>query len=148
MESVGTLFIASGGSKGVVPGAHPLWPKNVLNFMQFLPPANEVWGKVIFLHLFVILFTGGAWSWGRGVPGRRGAWSRGLLPGGCLLLEGGAWSGGGGSAPGGYCCGRYASYWNAFLFFVFFLKIWQNRRLAPCRVGVPSRGDPGSAVIA
>ena len=26
----------------------------------FLPPANEVWGKVIFLHLFVILFTGGA----------------------------------------------------------------------------------------
>ena len=25
-----------------------------------LPPANEVWGKVIFLHLFVILFTGGA----------------------------------------------------------------------------------------
>ena len=26
----------------------------------FLPPANEVWGKVIFLHLFVILFTGGS----------------------------------------------------------------------------------------
>ena len=25
-----------------------------------LPPANEVWGKVIFLHQFVILFTGGA----------------------------------------------------------------------------------------
>ena len=25
----------------------------------YLPPANEVWGKVIFLHLFVILFTGG-----------------------------------------------------------------------------------------
>ena len=24
-----------------------------------LPSANEVWGKVIFLHLFVILFTGG-----------------------------------------------------------------------------------------
>ena len=24
-----------------------------------LPPTNEVWGKVIFLHLFVILFTGG-----------------------------------------------------------------------------------------
>ena len=22
-----------------------------------LPPANEVWGKVMFLHLFVILFT-------------------------------------------------------------------------------------------
>ena len=27
---------------------------------RFLPPANEVWGKVIFLHQFVILFTGGA----------------------------------------------------------------------------------------
>ena len=25
---------------------------------RFLPPANEVWGKVIFLHLCVILFTG------------------------------------------------------------------------------------------
>ena len=24
-----------------------------------LPPANEVWGKVMFLHLSVILFTGG-----------------------------------------------------------------------------------------
>ena len=31
--------------------------------VTFLPPANEVWGKVIFLHLSVILFTGG------GVPG-------------------------------------------------------------------------------
>ena len=49
-----------------------------------LLPANEVWGKVIFLHLSVILFTRG------GVPGPRG-----LLRGGCLLL------GGGGSAPGG-----------------------------------------------
>ena len=29
---------------------------------MFLPPANEVWGKVIFLHLFVILFTGGVLS--------------------------------------------------------------------------------------
>ena len=29
----------------------------------FLPPANEVWGKVIFLHLFVILFTGGGHVW-------------------------------------------------------------------------------------
>ena len=26
---------------------------------KLLPPANEVWGKVIFLHLSVILFTGG-----------------------------------------------------------------------------------------
>ena len=27
-----------------------------------LPPANEVWGKVIFFHLSVILFTGGSAS--------------------------------------------------------------------------------------
>ena len=27
--------------------------------VMFLSPANEVWGNVIFLHLFVILFTGG-----------------------------------------------------------------------------------------
>ena len=26
---------------------------------KLLPPANVVWGKVIILHLFVILFTGG-----------------------------------------------------------------------------------------
>ena len=29
-------------------------------FHIFLPPANEVWGKVIFLHLSLILFTGGS----------------------------------------------------------------------------------------
>ena len=94
---------------------------------MFLPPANEVWGKVIFLHLFVILFT-------RGVPGQEGACSRG-----------GAWAGGYGGVcmvqgvPGleggfggclfqgawwrpprdGYCCGWYASYWNAFLLYLF-----------------------------
>ena len=33
-------------------------------FYVLLPHANEVWGKVIFLHLSVILFTGG------GVPGQ------------------------------------------------------------------------------
>ena len=27
--------------------------------VQYLAPPNEVWGKVIFLHLSVILFTGG-----------------------------------------------------------------------------------------
>ena len=34
-----------------------------------LPPANEVWGKVIFLHLSVILFTGGS-TWKGTPPGR------------------------------------------------------------------------------
>ena len=33
------------------------------NGPKFLPLANEVWGKVIFLHLSVILFTGGESTW-------------------------------------------------------------------------------------
>ena len=33
----------------------------IYNSCSFLPPANEVWGTVIFLHLSVILFTGGWW---------------------------------------------------------------------------------------
>ena len=74
---------------------------------------------------------GGAWSGGEGLV--RGE-SGGL--GGCLL-KGGACSGEGVPAlggawwrdplpPDGYCCGRYPSYWNAFLYFelyaMFFLK--------------------------
>ena len=41
----------------------------------------------------------------------------GLLLGGCLL-PGGTCSGGClvETLPEGYCCGRYASYWNAFLY--------------------------------
>ena len=31
--------------------------------LRFSPPANEVWGKVIFFHLSVILFTGGGSTW-------------------------------------------------------------------------------------
>ena len=85
-----------------------------------LPPANEVWGKVICLQVCVCP-RGGAWSggclvWGGLVPwgawSQGGAWSRGcLVPGwGCLVL-----GVPGGDPLNGYCCGRYASYWNAFL---------------------------------
>ena len=63
--------------------------------VSLLPPANEVWGKVIFLHLFVILFTGGhAWlpgghAWLRGGPhGCRGAC---VVAGGCVVARGHAW---------------------------------------------------------
>ena len=51
----------------------------------------------------VCLATGeDAWSIGED------AWSRGGVPGpgGCLVE----------TPPDGYCCGRYASYWNVFLF--------------------------------
>ena len=86
---------------------------------------QQSWGKVIFSQASVILLTGGG-----SAPG-------GVLPPGgcvcsgeCLLPRGvsapGGWAGG--DPPGadtphgrkqppqdGYCCGRYASYWNTFL---------------------------------
>ena len=46
---------------------------------------------------------GGAWSQEEGVPGPRGGVP---APGGEVP---------GGDPPDGFCCGRYASYWNAFL---------------------------------
>ena len=58
---------------------------------NFLPPANEVWGKVMSLHLSVILFMGGGWQIGRHPLGRPPPPSRQLK----------RW---------------YASCWNAFLF--------------------------------
>ena len=124
-----------------------------------LPPANEVWGKVIFLHLSVILFIGG------GIP----ACLAGLQGGLQAHTQGGGWGvwpgrslqahtqvgvsrptpGGSSPTPGGspgphlegglqahtqgegggvfqhalrqnppadgYCYGRYAPSWNAFL---------------------------------
>ena len=92
----------------------------------------------MFLQVSVILFTGG-------VPAPRGfpASGGGLVPGGWCLLLGGVWFQGGlvpgGSdpwglwsrgvpgvePPDGYCCGQYASYWNAFLCKVqFHVKNW------------------------
>ena len=53
------------------------------------------WGKVIFSQASVTLLTGGVSGPG-GVP----------APGGALV----------GTPPDGHCCGRYASYWNVFLF--------------------------------
>ena len=52
--------------------------KNEAGFLAFLPPANEVWGKVIFLQASVILFTGG----GHVCPG----WC--ACPGGMYALRG------------------------------------------------------------
>ena len=59
----------------------------------------------------MILSTGGVPGPGGSAPG--GAWS-----GGAWSQGGQAWSGGvpgGDPLQDGYCCGLYASYWNAFL---------------------------------
>ena len=90
---------------------------DLLNFLNLLPPGNEVWGKVIFLHQFVILFAGGACvvaprggvcgcSWG-------GAWfysggMYGFIQGGCTWFYSGCMHGLFGGACvvlWGYMCG-------------------------------------------
>ena len=48
-------------------------------WLTLLPPVNEVWGKVIFLHLCVILFNGGGnlpnpRGWADAPPGCRPLW--------------------------------------------------------------------------
>ena len=84
-------------------------------------------GKVMFSQVFVILFTGGGWGWAfmaegvcvaGGMHGNREA----------CMAGGHAWQGGrhgrvvcmvrGGICDrrDSHCSGRYASYWNAFLF--------------------------------
>ena len=73
-----------------------------------LPPANEVWGKVIFLHLSVILFTVG------GVPGQVPPSPGRYTPGSSACWEIRATS------------GRYASYWNALLFYIYFWHMGCN----------------------
>ena len=130
---------------------------------QLLPPANEVWGKVIFLHVCVILSMGGggacmvaggtcvvagvyAWLGGGGMHGGGGAcviggrghhaWLLGVMHGwwgsvcgcrGLCMVVGGAWLWGGHAWLLGECIGYdeirsmsglYASYWNAFLFYI------------------------------
>ena len=115
-----------------------------------LPPTNKVWGKVMFLQLCVILFIEGRVSVrchflpGVAVPCSFGglcivpccfwevcAWSHvpsgGLCPGvlclGEVSVQGGLCEKNPtpSSSNGAHCSsGRYASYWNAFLFSFFF----------------------------
>ena len=85
--------------------------KNNIFGVIFLPPANKVWGKVMFLHLCVILFTegvciqGGLYLVGVCIQGglHRGDGQTPLPPPpiGCYGIQS--------------TSGRYASYWNAFL---------------------------------
>ena len=65
--------------------------------MTFLPPANEVWGKVICLQVSVTLFTGG--GGGSGPGGSGPGWG---VPGpGVRLVLGGGPGPGGVPGPGG-----------------------------------------------
>ena len=64
--------LVNGKCSFTFPNPHPYLNKNHYN--RLLPPANEVWGKVMFLHPYVILLMG---SWGLCLGG-------GLCPGGSL----------------------------------------------------------------
>ena len=72
----------------------------------YLPPANKVWGKLIFSEACVKNSVhGGFLVWGRLVPGGAcswGFWSGGSGPRGCLLW--GVWSGGRCLLLGGAWC--------------------------------------------
>ena len=80
---------------------------------------NEV-AQVMFLHLPVILFTGGSASVHSGIPHPPGTrhppqtrhppWDQAPL-----------------RSRDGYCCGQYASYWNAFLLILVFNWFFQTR---------------------
>ena len=72
-----------------------------------LPPAKEVWGKVMFLHLSVILFTGGVSVQEGLFPGVsvQGVSVQGVSVQGVSIRE----------TPHTVKSGQYASYWNAFL---------------------------------
>ena len=96
--------------------------KKVISTIQCLPPANEVWGKIMFLHLCEILFVRAV-----GFPActtghmTRGSASRGIGIGGVgqtpTGLPMGNWA-----DPQHYriwsTIRQYASYWNAFLFYM------------------------------
>ena len=84
---------------------------NILTRCKYLPSTSEVWGKVMFLHLCVILFTGGKGVCPTPPPiGRpEGGWPDppdadppGCRPPGCR------------PTPDTSTSGQYASYWNAF----------------------------------
>ena len=99
----------------------------------------------MFLHLSVILSTGGsAWRSG-GMHGKGGhVWwgGRAWWQRGCawwkdrmLWARGRVWE-------GGYCSGRYASYWNAFLFCSFLSSIWSsNQSLLSMKISTQAPHD-------
>ena len=109
--------------------------------MYFYRPQRS-WGKVIFSQVSLILLIGGCLLLGgllRGcVPAPGGL----LLGGGCLLL-GGVCSRGVPAPEGAgwmvetprddHCCGRYAFYWNTFLFKIKKVKVLDTLRYSAPR---------------
>ena len=96
-----------------------------------LPPATKLGQGSIFTGVCDSVHGGCLVS--GGVPGLRG---------GCLV-PGGFWSGGAWwrPPPDGYCCGRYASCWNAVLFGQFFLKTGGPSKILLCRSATGSVQD-------
>ena len=101
-------------------------------------PRGGVWCRGGCLVLGRVPGARGVWSWGVSGPG-----GRCLVLGGCLVPggsgprgvpgpRGGVWSQGvpGEDPPDGYCCGRYAFYWNAFLL-TYFLQGSGEQEIAP-----------------
>ena len=95
-----------------------------------LPPANEVWGKVIFLHLFVILFTGGLPHCMLGYTPQQQTPPEQTPPEQTHHPLGADTPLGSRHPPGHSACweiratsGRYASYWNVFLLKLKFYKV-------------------------
>ena len=90
------------------------------NKRNLLPPANDIWDKVMFLHLSVILFTGGgvypSMQWGRHPPDRHPPRQTTPPPQGRHPRP---WA----NTPLEYYAirstsGRYSSYWNAYLLYI------------------------------
>ena len=113
----------NGCSHGVIATSDFLIVTNRL--YRILPAAYEVWGKVLFsqvcvCHSFCSQGVVGVWSVGVGVLVGIGVWAGGgcLVGGGFLVSAGGCLVGGvlGVSQWDSHCCGKYASYWNAFLY--------------------------------
>ena len=127
------------------------WIKPTSQWFEFFTVRNEV-AKVMFLHLSVCprgvsasVHAGMTPPWDQASPGTRHPTGPGTPPGlgtppgpgtptpqtrhlpplGPGTTRDQAQPPGPGSPPGadGYCCGRYASYWNAFLFFTVLRKI-------------------------
>ena len=89
--------------------------------IHFYRPQRS-WGKVIFSQASVILLTGGCLLPGGLLWG--GVCSRGGLVPGEVVCSGGVPDGD--PPKDGHCCGRYASYWNAFLFRLYVLQTFRT----------------------